>query len=91
MAIWRGAASDTNYDIRGPLWSFVSACTHPAFCVLSPPCCLRLQVLEILEETGFAEDRFYIHCDGALFGLMVRDSCLPLRLLLRPLHRNHAA
>eukprot|EP00891_Asterochloris_glomerata_P008193 jgi/Astpho2/8193/fgenesh1_pm.00120_%23_42_t len=29
------------------------------------------QVLEILEETGFAEDRFYIHCDGALFGLMI--------------------
>jgi hypothetical protein len=31
------------------------------------------RVLEILAETGYGEDRFYIHCDGALFGLMVRD------------------
>ena len=23
-----------------------------------------------LEETGFTQDRFYIHCDWALFGLM---------------------
>lgn len=29
------------------------------------------RVLEILDEEGFDEDRFYIHCDGALFGLMV--------------------
>lgn len=29
------------------------------------------RVLEILNEEGFDEDRFYIHCDGALFGLMV--------------------
>ncbi|KAK9836835.1 hypothetical protein WJX74_009277 [Apatococcus lobatus] len=29
------------------------------------------QVLDILKETGYTEDRFFIHCDGALFGLMV--------------------
>lgn len=29
------------------------------------------RVLEVLTEEGFDEDRFYIHCDGALFGLMV--------------------
>lgn len=28
-------------------------------------------ILSILSETGYKEDRFYIHCDGALFGLMV--------------------
>ena len=33
------------------------------------------RVLEVLTEEGFDEDRFYIHCDGALFGLMV---CMPL-------------
>lgn len=27
-------------------------------------------VIKTLEETGFT-DRFYIHCDGALFGLMM--------------------
>lgn len=31
------------------------------------------RVLAILEETGYREERFYIHCDGALFGLMVRS------------------
>ncbi len=30
------------------------------------------RVLAILAKTGYAEDRFYIHCDGALFGLMAR-------------------
>lgn len=30
------------------------------------------RVLQILEDTGYEEERFYIHCDGALFGLMVR-------------------
>ena len=30
------------------------------------------RVLAILAETGYSEERFYIHCDGALFGLMVR-------------------
>ncbi len=30
------------------------------------------QVLDILKETGYSEDRFFIHCDGALFGMMVR-------------------
>ena len=29
------------------------------------------RVLEVLTDEGFDEDRFYIHCDGALFGLMV--------------------
>ncbi|XP_034676506.1 serine decarboxylase [Vitis riparia] len=28
-------------------------------------------VIETLEECGFTHDRFYIHCDGALFGLMM--------------------
>lgn len=28
-------------------------------------------VIKTLEECGFSEDRFYIHCDGALFGLMM--------------------
>jgi histidine decarboxylase len=28
-------------------------------------------VIQTLEETGFMQDRFYIHCDGALFGLMM--------------------
>ncbi|KAF3776192.1 hypothetical protein EJ110_NYTH48902 [Nymphaea thermarum] len=27
-------------------------------------------VIKTLEETGFGRDRFYIHCDGALFGLL---------------------
>lgn len=29
------------------------------------------RILDILRETGYTEDRFYIHCDGALFGLMI--------------------
>ncbi|KAI3951988.1 hypothetical protein MKW92_017205 [Papaver armeniacum] len=29
------------------------------------------RVIETLKTTGFSEDRFYIHCDGALFGLMM--------------------
>lgn len=28
-------------------------------------------VIETLEESGFTHDQFYIHCDGALFGLMM--------------------
>ena len=28
-------------------------------------------VIWTLEETGFTQDHFYIHCDGALFGLMM--------------------
>ena len=28
-------------------------------------------VIKTLEECGFTHDRFYIHCDGALFGLMM--------------------
>lgn len=28
-------------------------------------------VLQTLEECGYSHDRFYIHCDGALFGLMM--------------------
>ena len=30
------------------------------------------RVLDILRETGYSEDRIYIHVDGALFGMMVR-------------------
>lgn len=29
------------------------------------------RVLDLLKETGYTEDRFYIHCDGALFGMMM--------------------
>ncbi len=29
------------------------------------------RVLEILRDCGYNEDRFYIHVDGALFGMMV--------------------
>eukprot|EP00212_Chloropicon_laureae_P007137 CAMPEP_0197489536 /NCGR_PEP_ID=MMETSP1311-20131121/4299_1 /TAXON_ID=464262 /ORGANISM="Genus nov. species nov., Strain RCC856" /LENGTH=449 /DNA_ID=CAMNT_0043033859 /DNA_START=38 /DNA_END=1387 /DNA_ORIENTATION=- len=29
------------------------------------------RVIEILGEVGYSEDRFYIHCDGALFGMMI--------------------
>ncbi|KAI3842313.1 hypothetical protein MKW98_026103 [Papaver atlanticum] len=29
------------------------------------------RVIKILKTTGFGEDRFYIHCDGALIGLMM--------------------
>ncbi|KAK2076654.1 hypothetical protein QBZ16_005414 [Prototheca wickerhamii] len=29
------------------------------------------RVLAILADLGFTEDRFYIHCDGALFGMMI--------------------
>ena len=28
-------------------------------------------VLKTLEKLGYTEDRFYIHVDGALFGLMM--------------------
>ncbi|KAL9242679.1 hypothetical protein vseg_016658 [Gypsophila vaccaria] len=28
-------------------------------------------VIHTLEECGFQEDRFYIHCDGAMYGLML--------------------
>ncbi|XP_047306498.1 serine decarboxylase-like [Impatiens glandulifera] len=28
-------------------------------------------VIKVLKECGFSEDRFYIHCDGALFGIMM--------------------
>lgn len=29
------------------------------------------KVLEILDSAGYSEEEFYIHCDGALFGLMI--------------------
>eukprot|EP00007_Cunea_sp_BSH-02190019_P006569 CAMPEP_0174244180 /NCGR_PEP_ID=MMETSP0417-20130205/34362_1 /TAXON_ID=242541 /ORGANISM="Mayorella sp, Strain BSH-02190019" /LENGTH=601 /DNA_ID=CAMNT_0015323817 /DNA_START=35 /DNA_END=1837 /DNA_ORIENTATION=+ len=29
------------------------------------------RILEILTRTGYTEDRFYIHCDGALFALII--------------------
>lgn len=29
------------------------------------------RVLAILSKTGYSEERFFIHCDGALFGLMI--------------------
>ena len=33
------------------------------------------KILEALQDAGYSEDRFFIHCDGALFGLMVRTVC----------------
>lgn len=27
--------------------------------------------IQALHDAGFTDDRFYIHCDGALFGLMI--------------------
>ena len=35
------------------------------------------KVIAILGETGYTEDRFFIHCDGALFGMMVRGDTSP--------------
>lgn len=29
------------------------------------------EVLRVLEDIGYTEDMFYIHCDGALFGMMI--------------------
>lgn len=29
------------------------------------------KILEALQGAGYGENRFFIHCDGALFGLMV--------------------
>lgn len=29
------------------------------------------KILDILTETGYSEDKFFIHCDGALFGMMM--------------------
>jgi histidine decarboxylase len=29
------------------------------------------RILDILASTGYTQDRFYIHCDGALFGMMM--------------------
>ena len=43
------------------------------------------KVLSILERTGYSEDRFYIHCDGALFGLMVNPPSFTLLLPVPPL------
>jgi glutamate/tyrosine decarboxylase-like PLP-dependent enzyme len=45
------------------------------------------KVLAALADAGFSEDRFFIHCDGALFGLMVRfflgSGCVSWRRLHR--------
>ena len=40
------------------------------------------RILAILESAGFGEDRFYIHVDGALFGLMVRCDRDPQSIIL---------
>jgi histidine decarboxylase len=34
------------------------------------------RVLAVLQECGYSEDRFYIHVDGALFGMMVNACSL---------------
>lgn len=31
------------------------------------------RIISILKNAGYTEERFYIHCDGALFGMMVRS------------------
>ncbi|GMH21584.1 hypothetical protein Nepgr_023426 [Nepenthes gracilis] len=40
-------------------------------------------VIQTLEESGFSHDQFYIHCDGALFGIMMpfvqRDASIPTK------------
>ena len=40
-------------------------------CFLTFCSCEIAQVLSILAETGYTEDKFYIHCDGALTGIML--------------------
>lgn len=35
------------------------------------PTTAHAQILDILEAEGYTEDRFFIHCDGALFGMMM--------------------
>jgi hypothetical protein len=49
------------------------ASPHPPTppCLLSAPPGATLAVLCLLQETGYPEERFFIHCDGALFGMMV--------------------
>ncbi|KAI4350284.1 hypothetical protein L6164_004754 [Bauhinia variegata] len=48
-------------------------------------------VIQTLEEAGFSHDRFYIHCDGALFGLMMlfvkhlHQACAPKVTFKRPI------
>ncbi|XP_040998802.1 serine decarboxylase-like [Juglans microcarpa x Juglans regia] len=43
-------------------------------------------VIKALEETGFTHDRFYIHCDGALFGLMMPFvNCAPKVSFKKPI------
>ena len=52
-------------------------------------------VIQTLEECGFNHDRFYIHCDGALFGLMmpfVKLVCHLISTLVvdrNPFHKCH--
>ncbi len=43
---------------------------HALSCAHTRTLCV-LQVLAILTDCGFTEDRFFIHCDGALFGMMM--------------------
>ncbi|KAJ9528608.1 hypothetical protein QJQ45_020416 [Haematococcus lacustris] len=38
---------------------------------LGSPGSVQAKVLDILKACGFSEDRFFIHCDGALFGMMM--------------------
>ena len=42
------------------------------------------RVLAILQECGYCEDRFYIHVDGALFGMMVSTLSLNVNVALKP-------
>ena len=53
-------------------WSHVPARSYHAHLLAQGAVDDLDRVLAILEETGYREERFYIHCDGALFGLMVR-------------------
>lgn len=51
----------------------VCLCTEYVPCCPPPP--------PLPQETGYSEDRFFIHCDGALFGMMVRLVCAPAACL----------
>lgn len=56
------------------MWTYKSA-IHPTSCpsgttVKGAVDDLDL-ILKVLERVGYTEDRFYIHVDGALFGLMM--------------------
>ena len=46
------------------------------------------RVVTILQECGYNEDRFYIHVDGALFGMMVSPLQQSTRGYLMPVESS---